>query len=65
MGLCAFVFRGEDRPPQGVGSFPQALKSLYAFKASIGKSVFRGFWGNLPGLLGKPLTPEWLPEPLR
>ena len=33
---------------------PKPLKRLYAFRGSIGKVVYRGFWLNLPGILAQP-----------
>ena len=51
-----FILSGEKTDPspkRGSVLRPQPLKSLYAFRGSIGRVVFRGFWGNLPGLLGK------------
>ena len=48
------IFLGEKTAPlKGSGLRPKPLKSLYAFRGSIERAVFRGIWGNLPGDLGK------------
>lgn len=52
-GFCLF---GEDSllPKSGL-FFDTASKKapMGLLEASIGRGVFRGFWGNLPGLVGK------------
>ena len=48
-------FQGRRQPPPKRGSVlrPKPLKSLYAFRGSIRRVVFRGWWLNHPGILAQ------------
>ena len=56
MGGLVFCLSGEKTahsPRVGLFFDLKPLKSLYAFRGSIGSGVFRGWWLNLPGMVAQ------------